>query len=267
MAGGASQGRIITSNGLGIYYREHGEGHALVLLHGATDTHRLWDPFIPILKRKYRVITPDSRGHGRSLNPAALITYQMMADDLAGLIQNLGLDKPYLFGYSDGGQAVLDFGTRYPEQAGALVIGGAWYRFCPSYQQAITRAGFPAPGEVDYPVYEQGAPKDWQERLARVHLDPRPDYPKILLEQLSRLWWTPLEYQEKDLRKITAPTLILMAERDEMIPLEQARELAGMIPGAQLAVIPEAGHNDLLVPGGLFLDILINFLDSQDSRD
>jgi pimeloyl-ACP methyl ester carboxylesterase len=255
----AAGGYYLTANGLDIFYKEVGEGRPLILLHGATDTYKLWNPHLPELSKHFRVITPDSRGHGRTLNLSRQLSYQQMADDLAGLIQGLKLEKPFIFGYSDGGQAALDFGMRYPDLPGALVIGGAWYRFSKEYQTAISSAGFVSPGIVDFDLFEKNAPPDWEERMRSAHPDPDPDYPRILLESLAKLWWTPLDYTEDDFKKITAPTLIIMGEMDEMIPLAEAEEMAMLIPGAELAVIPGAKHNDVLATGGVFISLLLDF--------
>ena len=249
----------ISANGVDIYYRESGQGQPLILLHGATDTHRLWDPHLPGLSKHFRVITPDCRGHGLSLNPSRQISYQLMADDLADLIQKLKLGKPFIFGYSDGGQAALDFGMRYPDLPGALVIGGAWYRFSNEYQEAISKAGFVYPGVIDWEIYQQFAPPDWEARLRAAHPDPDPEYPRILLESLAKLWWTPLNYTKGDFKRITAPTLIIMGEKDEMIPLAEGEEMAVLISGAELAVIPGAKHNDVLRQGGLIINLLVEF--------
>ncbi|NQS90794.1 MAG: alpha/beta hydrolase [Chloroflexi bacterium] len=253
-------GNFISANGLDIFYREFGKGRPLILLHGATDTHNLWKPHIPVLSRSFRVITPDNRGHGLTINPDSSLSYQVMADDLAGFINGLRLEKPFVFGYSDGGQAVLDFGMRYPDLAGGLVIGGTWYRFSRKYQRAIQAAGFEGPGLVNYSVFEQNAPPDWEERLRRTHPDPDPEYPKLLLKYLASLWWTPLNYSEEDFKKITAPTLILMGERDEMIPLDEGREMAGMIPGAELLVIPDLTHNEVLMPESQAVHLVLSYL-------
>jgi len=255
-----SDEKYISANGLKIHYREWGSGRPLVLLHGATETHALWSPFLPTLTQEYRVITPDSRGHGRTVNPEPHLSYQMMGDDLAGFIRALDLDSPLIFGYSDGGQAALDLGIHYPDLPGALVIGGVWVRFSRDYQNTISAAGFVPPGEMDFDLYEKQAPADWEERLRRMHRDPRPEYPRILLANLAELWWTPLGYSDEDFRNISAPVLILMGEKDEAIPLEEARELAKKIPRAELAVIPGAGHNDVIVCGGAFLEITLGFL-------
>jgi pimeloyl-ACP methyl ester carboxylesterase len=254
------EGRYISANGLEVYYREFGEGKPLILLHGATDTHILWQPFIPILSESFRVFTPDSRGHGRTLNPSQKLSYQVLADDLAAFIKVLDLEKPFLFGYSDGGQAVLDFGMRYPEIAGALVVGGAWYRFSTEYQDALRQAGFVGPAEIDFQIFEELAPPDWRERMRKAHLDPDPDYPETLLKNLAALFWTPLNYRREDFLKILDPTLILVGERDEMVPPEESREMTALIPGAEFAIIPGASHTKVIIQGGEFLQIVTSFL-------
>jgi len=254
------EGKFVNANGLDIYYQEHGQGKPLILLHGATDTSKLWSSFIPELAKIFRVLTPDSRGHGRTINPQGELSYPVMADDLAGFIQGLNLRKPFVFGYSDGGQTVLDFGMRYPDLAGALVIGGAWYRFSMEYQDALKQAGFIGPGEVDFHIYERFVPSDWRERMGKIHPNPDPDYPEVLLRSLASLFWTPLNYEKEDFLKIQAPTLMLVGERDELVPPIESREMASLIPGADFALIPGATHAQVIVPGGECLPILLDFL-------
>ena len=101
---------------------------------------------------------------------------------------------------------------------------------------------------------------DWIKRLRDAHPNPDLDYYKVLLEGISSIWWSPLNYQEEDFLKISVPTLILMGEKDEMIPLEETHEMADMIPRAELAVIPGASHNETLKEGGLFITIVLEFL-------
>ena len=254
------EGRFISANGLEIFYQDVGQGRPLILLHGATDTHKLWQSFVPALSKFFRVFTPDSRGHGRTLNPSQELSYQILADDLAAFIYELDLEKPFIFGYSDGGQAALDFGMRYPDIAGALGIGGAWYRFSAEYQEALRQAGFIGPGEIDFQIYSEFAPEDWKERMSKLHLNPDPNYPEVLLKNLATLFWTPLNYGKEDFQKILAPTLVLIGELDEMVQPEESREMALLIREAELAVIPGATHTQVIVPGGEWLPIVIDFL-------
>jgi pimeloyl-ACP methyl ester carboxylesterase len=85
-------GRTTNINGAEIYFEEHGHGTPLVLVHGGLGAGAEWSPLIPTLADNFRVITPDSRGHGRSTNPATTLSYAALADDLAGLIAALELD-------------------------------------------------------------------------------------------------------------------------------------------------------------------------------
>ena len=255
-----TEGKFVYTHDLDIYYRAYGGGRPLILLHGATDTHKLWSSLFPELSKNFQVFTPDSRGHGRTLNPAGELNYQTMADDLAAFIQVLDLEKPFIFGYSDGGQTALDFGMRYPDVAGALVIGGAWYRFSAQYQDALIKAGFIGEGEIDFHNYEKFAPSDWRERMGKIHPNPDQNYPEVLLRSLATLFWTPLNYAKEDFLKIQAPTLILVGENDELVPPEESREMAAMIPGAEFAEIPGTTHTQVIVPGGECLPIVIDFL-------
>jgi pimeloyl-ACP methyl ester carboxylesterase len=126
------KGQFVAANGLEMYYEEAGSGAPLILLHGGTAIGSSWQPHLTALVKHFRVIMPDSRGHGRTNNPDGQLSYRMMADDFAAFAQALGLTKPFIFGYSDGGQTGLEIGMRYPDLAGALIIGGATYQFSQS---------------------------------------------------------------------------------------------------------------------------------------
>lgn len=101
--------------------------------------------------------------------------------------------------------------------------------------------------------------------MRKAHHDPRGDYPRLLLAALAKLWWTPLDYSEEDFRRITAPVLILIGEEDQFIPLEEAQALAAKIPQAELALIPDAGHDDLVSREGVFIDLVLDFLERRAS--
>jgi pimeloyl-ACP methyl ester carboxylesterase len=148
---------------------------------------------------------------------------------------------------------------RYSEIPGALVIGGAWYQFSKQYQNSLSWAGFLGPAEIDFPTFERFAPRDWRARMQRSHPNPDPDYPETLLRQLAALFWTPLNYKREDFQKILAPTLVLVGEKDEMVPPEESRAMAELIPDAELVVIPGAAHSGVLMPGADFIELVLNF--------
>jgi pimeloyl-ACP methyl ester carboxylesterase len=245
---------------LEIHYQESGSGIPLILLHGGMDTHKLWDPFFPHFSKRFRVFAPDSRGHGKTVNPTRGLSYRLMADDLAAFIQALDLDRPIVFGFSDGGQIALEIGMRYPSLTRGLVIAGAWYQFSEEYQKGLKRVGFEGPGKINYRKIDKIFPVGWRDRMRESHPRPDPDYYHIFLEDISQMWWTPLNYRLGDFQKIIQPTLILIGEDDRAVPLHESQEMSEMIPDAELAVIRGTGHNDLIVEGGEFLAVVDDFI-------
>ena len=147
-AGPIPQRHFVKANGLTMYYQEIGTGDPLILLHGGTATSDSWQGHLPLFVEHFRVIMPDWRGHGKTDNPTGEFSYRMLADDIAAFILALGLTKPLVCGYSDGGQITLDLGMRYPDIAGALGIGGAGYKLTELYFNTIKGYGFEAPGVV-----------------------------------------------------------------------------------------------------------------------
>ena len=127
-------GHYVSANGLRIYYEDHGQGEPLILVHGGTVSSQLWQAQIPTFAQHFRVLAPDSRGHGRTVNPSDTLSYRVLADDLAAFVHALGLPKPLVYGYSDGGQIALELGMRYPDLARVLVVGAAWFKFTAAYQ-------------------------------------------------------------------------------------------------------------------------------------
>lgn len=237
------QGRYVQANGLNIYYEEYGAGEPLILVHGGTVTTESWQPQIPAFAGQFRVLVPDSRGHGRTDNPTGSMSYRLMADDLAAFVDALGLDKPLIYGYSDGGQIALELGMRYPDLARALVVGAAWFKFTESYRQGIQAfLGGEGTDDVDTKKLEAEMP-EYVELLRAWH---RPgsdsDYWRTLLKQIKPMWLTPLNYTPADFQQIVAPTLILVGDRDLMVPVEEAVEMYRLMPTAELAIVPNADH-------------------------
>lgn len=254
-------GRYIEANGLNIHYDEQGEGSPLVLLHGGTGSLGNWYEHLPTFAEHFRVIMLDSRGHGQTRNPASELGYDMMADDVAAFAKALDLSKPLILGYSDGGQIALELGMRHPDLAGALVLGGTCYRFGKQYFEALEGFGIHNPAVFDVGEMEKAAP-EWVEALKVEHA--RPDDPenwRTLMKQISALWWDVHDYSAADLAKITAPTLILVGDRDEGVDPEQSVEMYRMIPNAELAIMPNANHGTAFGP--LSWAVVLDFLKRQ----
>lgn len=256
-------GKFVQANGINIHYEEFGEGAPLILLHGGSGTLDEWQPMIPSFVPHFRVYALDSRAHGKTDNPAGKLSYRTMADDVAAFIQALDIPRPLVCGYSDGGQIALELALRHPGLARALVVGAAWYRFSEAYVNALKTWGFERPGEYDFDWVEENFPyfvEDWKTHHRQ---NDDPDYWKSLLLQISELWLTPLDYTVSDFKQINDPVLILIGDRDGMVPLDDAIEMYRMIPHAELAVIPNADHMGVLMKPETFIHILLEFLKRQ----
>ena len=251
-------GQYIQVNGLNMYYEEYGNGMPLILLHGGTSTSRTWQPFLSTFVPHFWVITPDSRAHGRTNNPAGIFSYQLMADDVAAFIQALNLTKPLIFGYSDGDQITMDSGIPYPNLTGPLLIGAAWYKFSQTYLNSLKAAGFESPDIVNIERIQREAP-EWVDELKKDHTrNDDPDYWQTLLKQISTMWWTPLDYTEEDFQKISVSTLILLGDRDGSIELQQAVEMYHLIKNAELLILPNATHFSAL--NELSMRLVLDFM-------
>lgn len=257
--------RTVEVDGMTVHFLERGEGVPVVLLHGGLATAAMsWIDAMPVLAGRYRVVAPDSRGHGGTDNPADHLGYDQMADDVARLIDVLELDRPVVLGYSDGAQIALELGMRHPGRARALILGGAVSEPHDTYLEGLHSWGFPSPGEVDLDLVAEEFGEEFYRQTRAAHATIRDEQEWLgFLRQISRLWLTVPRYGESQLASITEPTLVITGDRDEMAGLDQALRLYRHIPRAELAVIPAADHAAAAQP--LFWDATRTFIERHST--
>jgi pimeloyl-ACP methyl ester carboxylesterase len=256
------RGHVVEANGVNIYYEAHGQGEPLLLIHAGTLTADSWQPYLTAFTQHYRVITPDSRGHGRSSNPTGALSYRLLADDMAAFVQALDLHKPLIAGYSDGGQVALEIGMRYPNLPRSLIVGAAWFKFTASYRAWVRDVvGDEGSAEVATARFTRNHP-DWAAWLQQLY---GPDDWKPVLAHVKPMWTTPLNYTSDDFAEVVAPTLVLLGDRDELVPVEEAAEMYRLLPRAELAVVPGADHGAFF-SGNVtaFQSLMLDFLLRQD---
>lgn len=238
---GIVPGSYVRANGINIYYEQRGSGEPLLLLHGGTGTCRWFDGHVALLAEHFQVFALDSRGHGKTDNPTGKLSYRTMCDDVAALIQELQLEQPLLVGFSDGAQIALEIGIRYPQLTRALILSGVYSRLTESAMRSMYAFGVEGPQKVNYERMERdlrGLVQFWQAE----HTGQGRGSWRTLLDQISEMWYAPLGYVEADLRGVTAPTLIASGDRDGFIPVEEALYMYRLMPNAELAITPNAGH-------------------------
>jgi pimeloyl-ACP methyl ester carboxylesterase len=259
----APQLHVVQVNGVTMHCDVRGSGPPLILLHAGTLNADSWQPFLAAFTERYRVFTPDSRGHGRTDNPSGAMSYRLLADDIAALAQALDLHKPLIAGYSDGGQIALELGMRYPELPRCLIVGGATFKFsqaCFAWVSSVL--GDSKNPNVDFAHFERHQP-DWAALLQRIH---GPDRWKVLLAQIKPMWTTPLNYTPADFARVSAPTLVMQGDRDEMVPVEEAAEMCRLLPNAELGVVPGADHGAFFsARAAIYQALMLEYLDRNCS--
>src|SRR5262245_44165067 len=114
-------------HGLEMYYASHGAGARLVMLHGGMSTAGDFYRILPALSKSRQIIAVEQQGHGHTADIDRPFSVEQMADDTADLLQQLGVRKADVFGYSDGGMVALELAIRYPELVRKLALSSAVY--------------------------------------------------------------------------------------------------------------------------------------------
>jgi pimeloyl-ACP methyl ester carboxylesterase len=257
-----SMGAYAPVNGINLYYEIHGTGTPLIMLHGGFGTCDTFSALSPTLALNHQVIGVDLYGHGRTALTDRPIDFAQMADDIAALIQHLGLAKANLLGYSFGGLVSLQTVIRHPAQVNKLVVISApfkrtaWYPQIQKGMTAITTEGF-----IGTPVYAD-----------YIRVAPRPeDFPHLVAKMrdgMSRDYdWT------EQVSTLKTPTLIIAGDADSFPPSYVA-EFFGLLGGgqmdagwngenvipSQLAILPGATHYNIVSRADLLLPVISPFL-------
>jgi pimeloyl-ACP methyl ester carboxylesterase len=242
-------GAYAAVNGLQMYYEVHGDGPPLVLLHGGALTIELsFGRVIPSLAEHHRVIAVELQGHGHTADIDRAMSPAAFADDVISLLDQLGVDRTDFLGYSLGGCVCLEIATRQPGLAGKLVL----------VSTPTCRADFAFDGQL--PVDRMPTAADgalWEAEYRSVA--PDPDGFPNMIEKASTMVRAIPDWTPEQLRPISAPTLLLIGDRD-FISVERALEVRDLIPDAQLAVLPDATHVEVMRRPAQLLALVTPFL-------
>jgi len=241
-------------NGLKMYYEIEGTGDPLVYIPPAFGFAGLKS--FPALTESHLVITVDLQGHGRTADiPERPQSIEQYAKDVVGLLKYLGISKADFFGESYGGNAAAMIAIRYPELVGRVVTYAA--TFGPP-QIAIN----PETTHFDRPPTAEARNIQFQrENYKRVAPDPD-DWPRIF-DKVGDIHWE--GFSKEELASIRAPFLIALGDHD-FVRLEHALETFKLIPNAELAVIPDAGHFVLFSEQERVIPVVKHFLERPEKK-
>ncbi|MBZ9935322.1 alpha/beta hydrolase [Mesorhizobium sp. BR1-1-16] len=213
----------------------------VILLHGGLGSSVDWRNQIPALVGKHKVIVADSRGQGRSTRAGQPISYDLMMGDVLALMDHLKIKKAAFAGWSDGGIIALDIAIHHPDRISKLFTYGA--NFNPD-------GLFPDPGAT-------------MMSNLRIRVASLVDEHAETVRDVTEMWNEEPDFTPEELGSIHIPTMIADGAHEEAIKPEHTRELAEMIPGAELAILPNVGHSGLLEDPADFNKLLVGFLDGS----
>lgn len=203
---------IIEINGMKLFYEKQGSGPPLILLHGNGEDHHIFDEAAQALAGQWTVYRPDTRGHGQSGRVEEL-HYLDMAQDTIGFIKAMGMEKPVLYGFSDGGITGILTASMEPELLSGLIISGA----------NLQPRGMK-------PLYH------WLFKLLSL-FSQKPALILMLTEP---------DIRRNDLQKIQIPVYVTAGEKD-MIREPHTRFIAENIQNSRLAILEGEKHGSYVV--------------------
>jgi len=241
-------------NGLKMYYEIEGTGNPLVYIPPAFGYAGVNS--FPALLRSHSVITVDLQGHGHTADiPERPITFEQHAKDVVGLLNYLAIPKADFFGESFGGVIATMIAVHYPELVGRVATYGATFGPAQIAVKPEVLRTNPVPTPFSRGIQFQ------RENYKKVA--PDPDYwPKIWGKVVSDHWGG---FSNEELASIKAPVLIAVGDHD-FVRLEHALETFKLIPNAELAVIPDAGHFALFSEQKRVISVVENFLEKPEKK-
>ena len=262
----------IEANGIQIYYEQRGweneDADVLVLSNGILMSTASWPLQTPVLSKHYRLLLYDCRGMWQSEHPPGPYSVEMHADDLAALLDGLGIQQAHIGGISYGAEISMVFALKYPQKTRSLILSSAVSQIDPLLRGfmeswiAATRAKAPDTlFDVTYPLNfseawiaaNQAALDLARERYKTLDFDAF----LALLLSFSQLDVT------AELHKIAVPALVIVGEEDILKPRQYAEIIAREIPNTELAVVPHAGHAVMWEQPGVFNSLILGFLAKQ----
>jgi pimeloyl-ACP methyl ester carboxylesterase len=221
-------GKYYHARGIEFYVEEYGNvsGKPLILIHGNGGSIASMSSIIPYFSKEYRVIAIDSRAHGKSTDPGDSLSFEMMGDDNAALLDLMHIDAAYVIGWSDGGIVALELAMRHPKKVIKLASTGAnlW----------------PDSTAIIPPLW-----RDEQHYYDSLHTHQFTTADEKNHWKIFVLDWLQPNVPLSELKKITSPSLIIAGDHD-VITLEHTVKIYQNIPKAYLWIVPNSGHPTLI---------------------
>jgi pimeloyl-ACP methyl ester carboxylesterase len=236
-------------NGISVHYAIYGHGSPVIFLHGGLANADYWGNQVSAVAAHHTVILMDSRGHGRSARDARPYGYDLMADDVVALMDDLKLAKADIVGWSDGGILGIDLAMRYKQRVGKV------FAFAANTATSGVKEGVEK--NPTFAAYIERAGHEYEKQSAT------PKQYDAFVGQISKMWTEQPNWSDAQLKAIDTPVLVVDGDHDEAIKREHTDYIAATIPHAGLLILPNTSHFAFLQDPRQFNFAILHFLGDE----
>jgi pimeloyl-ACP methyl ester carboxylesterase len=256
-----------------LYYEIYGEGVPLVLIPGFRTGLWLWFKQIETFAQKFRTIIFDPRRLGRSDKPDEPLTVKTMADDVAGMLATLGIERAHVLGASFGGFVAQEFAIGYPQMTRSLILcctsfGGARHLLPPlsTLRAMAAIEGLNTEERTRQNLLMAFSPKFIREQPLEIErvIELRLSNPVADAAHFAQLQAAATFDAEARVSEIKAPTLVMTGDEDTVVPPGNSRNLAAQIRGARLNIIEGGSHMFFIEQPEEFNRAVIEFVEEAE---
>ena len=266
------------TNNIQTFYEIHGEGPPLVLIHGGLVDHQMWQPQVEPFSRKYKVITYDIRGHGRTGGSEKRgYSVQLLAEDLRALLEQLQVDKPVVCGLSLGGIVAQAYATSYPTDIAALILCDTavsatlttsdkiqTYLIGWSLAPSVRIMGARRFTDYSFGLAKLMRGETWFGQNVEAQTYVQEAMRAFDTAEMAKIYDLLVRFRTPELEKIKVSTLIINGEHESQSVFRHAEYLQKLISNTQASTIPDAGHLSNVENPEAFNERVLSFL--KESR-
>ncbi|MBG6199495.1 alpha/beta fold hydrolase [Roseibium album] len=245
----AASSGTVNVNGIDMYHAIYGDagGTPILLIHGGLAHGDIWAAQVADLMQDHTVIVADTRGHGRSTNDGSEYTYARLAADYLALLDQIGVDRVHLVGWSDGANIGYSISQTNPERLASHF----------AHAGNITLDGVDPSVETNevFGTYVGMMAGDYAE------MSPTPDGFENFLGAVAKMWGSSKPGGPDALKSVTVPTLVVQSEFDEAILMDHSKMIAEIMPSADFLVLEDVSHFASFQAADEYTDAVRNFIE------
>lgn len=264
---------IVKVNGINMYYEENGKGIPLILIMGLRRNLEWWYCQIPELSQHFRVIAFDNRGAGRSDKPDTEYSIRLFADDTAGLMDRLGIQRAHVLGVSMGGYIAQELALAYPDKVKSLILActGAGGNRAVLMSEERTKKFTANDGLTPAGILAKDMDIYFSEGFIAQHPDKVKEFIEISLryyqpaDAFLRQFSACRKHDTADrVSSLRQPVLLMTGDDDYLVPHQNTLILKELLPGAELHIFPRRRHAFFIEEAAKFNQAVINFIRAQE---